>query len=160
MTWRQFCSIAILVLGVIIVILNEYIKGHLIANNYLIQPGKDKPYTTDPNLVVDTQPTIESFETGGTPPPADPSPSPHTVIDDYLQQTAPSATPAPSADSVYPIRNTTFDNPFSNRHPIDTYRPINSENISHSKLTGLSYATPVYYVNDLGEGFCNMNVMG
>lgn len=68
--------------------------------------------------------------------------------------------PTPNVMSIYPGHDPKYDNPFETQrgwNSINKYQPIEEHSFQYSKLTGLSNSSPVYYVNDIGEGFCKFH---
>ena len=132
----------------------------------------DKP-STDKNTVNSSSRKNSSYlnnedpsvDTSNTTPPSltDPSYNPTPATDassnkinydeTMIDPTAVTPTPA----SVYPVQNTAFSNPFSSNTVINTYVPYDIDKIQYSSLTGMSNSTPVYYINDIGEGFCKFH---
>jgi hypothetical protein len=69
--------------------------------------------------------------------------------------------PPPKVMPIYPEHDPKYDNPFQKKtgwRSDTAYQPMEDHSSAeYSQLTGLSNASPVYYVNDVGEGFCKFH---
>lgn len=83
--------------------------------------------------------------------------SPPSEINPPNPADKPGSTPMP----IYPGHDPKYDNPFEIQrgwNAMNKYQPVEELNsFQYSKLTGLNNSSPVYYMNDVGEGFCKFH---
>jgi hypothetical protein len=178
--WKQFREgyiPFIIILVILIVSLNLYIQR--IWPTRRQREGFDSPTTNPPAILNDypygndsNRDNLSMLSSGGnlvnSVYETDPSDPLGTFIQSNTEFTKGPPDQAVSSSAggnpinvmpIYPDHDSKFDNPYSPhiRPRIGKYIPTEDVNLQYSKLTGLSNATPVYYANDVGEGFCKFH---